>query len=70
MSHFREIPLDEGAYDGRYHGLRDDRGMLHSGRWDADLQRFTYSNGVPIASMISAYNARLPGNPQSNGTQG
>ncbi|WP_232494944.1 hypothetical protein [Novosphingobium kaempferiae] len=70
MTHFREIPLDQGAYNGRHHCLRDDRGMLHSGRWDAAQQLFTYSSGVPIQSEIVAYNARVPGNPTRNGNPG
>ncbi|PNU02492.1 hypothetical protein [Novosphingobium guangzhouense] len=63
MTHFRVIPLDEGAYNGRGHCLRDDANRPHSGRWDAEQQLFTYSDGTPIRETIVAYNARVPGNP-------
>jgi hypothetical protein len=63
MSHIAEIPIDDGARNGRFHGLRGANGTMHSGRWDAGTQAFVYSNDMPIGVPIVAYNARLPGNP-------
>lgn len=51
--------IDGFARSGASLLLEDERGQLHSGRWDGE--RFVYSSGQAIGPAIAAYAARANG---------